>query len=119
MPTLFTTQQLTPYNLACNCNLIGGAPRFVGTGSLDGKVGTWDSLSGACMRSHSGHTDAVQPLALSGNGDHLVSCALDQTARVFQVAEFKYKSQMEIFLCFNNVEARGFPFGVRELYLNQ
>ncbi|KAK4370044.1 hypothetical protein RND71_009519 [Anisodus tanguticus] len=57
-------------------------------GCVDGKVRIWDSLSGECVRTFSGHTDAIQSLAASSNGEYLVSGSLDKTACVFEIAEF-------------------------------
>ncbi|RWW04281.1 hypothetical protein GW17_00032500 [Ensete ventricosum] len=65
-----------------------GASQFVATGCVDGKVRVWDSLSGNCVRIFSGHTDTVQSLALSADGNSLVSVSDDGTARVFVVSEF-------------------------------
>lgn len=59
------------------------------TGCVDGKVRVWNSLSGDCVKTFSGHHDAIQSLAVSARGDYLVSVSLDTTARVFEIAEFK------------------------------
>ncbi|KAI5664919.1 hypothetical protein M9H77_24242 [Catharanthus roseus] len=67
-----------------------GSSRYLATGSVDGKVRLWDSLSGDCVRTFSGHHNAIQSLAVSANGDFLVSVSLDTTARVFEIAEFSY-----------------------------
>uniref|UniRef100_A0A5B6Z278 Putative angio-associated migratory cell protein n=1 Tax=Davidia involucrata TaxID=16924 RepID=A0A5B6Z278_DAVIN len=65
-----------------------GASRYLATGCVDGKVRLWDSLSGDCVRTFSGHSDAIQSLVVSANGEFLVSVSLDGTARVFEIAEF-------------------------------
>ncbi|CAL5348704.1 unnamed protein product [Camellia sinensis] len=66
-----------------------GASRFLATGCVDGKVRLWDSLSGECVKTFSGHSDAIQSLAVSANGEFLVSVSIDGTARVFEIAEFR------------------------------
>lgn len=66
-----------------------GSSKYVATGCVDGKVRVWDSLSGDCVRIYSGHSDAIQSLAVSANGDFLVSVSIDGTARVFEIAEFQ------------------------------
>lgn len=66
---------------------IGGS-RFVATGCVDGRVRIWDSLSGECVKTLRGHSDAIQSLAISADGNHLVSVSLDGTARVFEIDEF-------------------------------
>ena len=66
-----------------------GESRFIATGSMDRKVRIWDSLSGDCVRTFSGHANGIQKLSVSANGDFLVSGSLDKTARVFEIAEYK------------------------------
>ncbi|GER27149.1 transducin family protein / WD-40 repeat family protein [Striga asiatica] len=63
--------------------------RYIATGCLGGKVRLWDSLSGDCVKTFRGHSDAIQSIALSSSGDFLVSVSIDGTARVFEIAEFK------------------------------
>nr|XP_016470700.1 PREDICTED: angio-associated migratory cell protein-like isoform X2 [Nicotiana tabacum] len=70
------------------CLLWLGQHRYVATGCVDGKVRIWDSRSGECVRTFSGHADAIQSLAASSNGEYLVSVSIDGTARVFEIAEF-------------------------------
>lgn len=65
-----------------------GQYRYVATGCVDGKVRVWDSRSGECVRTFSGHADAIQCLAASSNGEYLVSVSIDETSRVFEIAEF-------------------------------
>eukprot|EP00262_Sarcandra_glabra_P010268 TRINITY_DN2531_c0_g1_i4.p1 TRINITY_DN2531_c0_g1~~TRINITY_DN2531_c0_g1_i4.p1 ORF type:complete len:407 (+),score=61.36 TRINITY_DN2531_c0_g1_i4:153-1373(+) len=71
------------------CLLWLGASQYIATGCVDGRVRIWDSLSGNCIRTFSGHVDAIQSLAISASGEFLVSVSLDQTARVFEIAEFR------------------------------
>ncbi|CAH2057561.1 unnamed protein product [Thlaspi arvense] len=66
-----------------------GPSRFLATGCVDGKVRLWDSLSGDCVRTFRGHSDAIQSLAVSANGEFLVSVSLDGTARVFEISEYQ------------------------------
>lgn len=66
-----------------------GASRYVASGCVDGKVRVWDSLSGNCVRTFSGHADAIQSLAVSADAEYLVSVSIDGTGRVFEIAEFK------------------------------
>ncbi|KAL2906726.1 Angio-associated migratory cell protein [Bienertia sinuspersici] len=65
--------------------------RYIATGSADGKVRVWDGLAGGntAVRTFSGHTEGVQSLSVSADGNFLVSAALDGTARVFEIHEFK------------------------------
>ncbi|KAI4350270.1 hypothetical protein L6164_004741 [Bauhinia variegata] len=58
---------------------------YVATGCVDGNVRLWDSRSGECARTFRGHSDAIQSLSVSANGDYIVSASLDGTARVFEV----------------------------------
>lgn len=66
-----------------------GMSRFLISGCVDGKVRVWDSLSGECVRTFSGHTDAIQGLSMSADQGSVVSVSLEGTARVFQIAEFQ------------------------------
>ncbi|KAL7153248.1 hypothetical protein ABFS83_04G154000 [Erythranthe nasuta] len=63
--------------------------RYIASGCGDGKVRIWDSLSGNLERIFSGHSDSIQSITASCNGDFLVSVSIDGTARVFEIAEFK------------------------------
>ncbi|PKA57774.1 Dynein assembly factor with WDR repeat domains 1 [Apostasia shenzhenica] len=71
------------------CLLWLGQTRYVATGCVDGKVRIWDSLSGGCVRTFSGHVDVVQSLAITADENFLVSASNDCTARVFSISEFK------------------------------
>jgi WD40 repeat protein len=66
-----------------------GSSRYVASGCMDGIVRIWDSLSGelACMLS--GHRDVVQSLAVSADGNSIVSVSSDKSARVFDISMFK------------------------------
>lgn len=66
-----------------------GASSYVATGCVDGKVRVWDSRSGDCVRTFSGHAGAIQSLSVSANHDFLVSVSLDETARVFEIEELR------------------------------
>lgn len=66
-----------------------GATKYVATGCIDGKVRIWDSLSGDCLKTFSGHVDTVQSIAVSADGNSLVSVSSDGTARVFGISEFR------------------------------
>lgn len=58
---------------------------IVFTGCIDGIVRAWDVRTGTCTRSFHGHQDAIQDLAISVDGTHVLSGSEDQTARVFYV----------------------------------
>ncbi|GLU00176.1 hypothetical protein SLE2022_175610 [Rubroshorea leprosula] len=66
-----------------------GVSKYIATGSVDGKVRLWDSLSGECVETFRGHSDAIQSLSVSASQDYLVSASLDGTARVFEIEKFK------------------------------
>jgi angio-associated migratory cell protein len=66
-----------------------GSSRYVASGCIDGKVRIWDSLSGDCARTFSGHADIVQSLAVTANGNSIVSVSSDGSARVFDISMFK------------------------------
>ncbi len=56
------------------------------TGCLDGVVRCWDTRTGACVRAWQGHRDAVQDLAVSADGNYVLSGGEDDSARVFSMA---------------------------------
>lgn len=66
-----------------------GATKYVASGCIDGKVRIWDSLSGDCLKTFSGHVDTVQSIAVSADGNSLVSVSSDGTAHVFGISEFR------------------------------
>jgi WD40 repeat protein len=66
-----------------------GSSRYVASGCIDGKVRIWDSLSGDCARTFSGHADIVQSLAMTADGNSIVSVSSDGSARVFDISMFK------------------------------
>ncbi|WOL12705.1 angio-associated migratory cell protein isoform X1 [Canna indica] len=66
-----------------------GTSHYVASGCVDGKIRIWDSLSGNCVRTFSGHTDTIQALTVTADGNSLVSVSDDGTARVFIVSEFR------------------------------
>ena len=66
-----------------------GNSKYVAAGCADGKIRIWDSLSGDCVRTFSGHSDVIQSIGVSADKNFLVSCSLDGTARVFEIPEFQ------------------------------
>ncbi|KAL8106938.1 hypothetical protein AgCh_023657 [Apium graveolens] len=68
------------------CLLWLGASRFIASGCVDGKVRIWDSLSGDCVRTLSGHSDAIQSLAVSADLQFIVSVSIDGTSRAFEIS---------------------------------
>ena len=66
-----------------------GSSRYVASGCIDGTVRIWDSLSGDLARTFTGHRDAVQSLAVSADGNSIVSVSSDNSARVFDISMFK------------------------------
>ncbi|VAH26944.1 unnamed protein product [Triticum turgidum subsp. durum] len=66
-----------------------GSSRYVASGCIDGMVRIWDSLSGDLARMFSGHRDVVQSLAVSADGNSIVSVSTDKSARVFDISMFK------------------------------
>ncbi|KAL6558130.1 hypothetical protein OROMI_018480 [Orobanche minor] len=71
------------------CLLWLAGTRYIATGSVDGKVRIWDSLSGDCTKVLRGHSKTIKSIASSSNGEFLVSVSIDGTARVFEIAEFR------------------------------
>lgn len=60
---------------------------LVFTGCLDGVVRCWDTRTGTCAKQWRGHSDAVQDLALSPDGNLVLSGGEDETARVFSMLQ--------------------------------
>ena len=58
---------------------------LVFSGCLDGTVRCWDTRTGACVRLWRGHQDAVQDLAVSPDGNYVLSGSEDDSARVFSM----------------------------------
>lgn len=58
---------------------------LVTTSCLDGGVRLWDLRTAACVRTWWGHTAGVQDVAMSRDGNFVLSGADDNTARVFHM----------------------------------
>lgn len=65
-----------------------GASNYLATGCIDGKVRLWDGRSGDCIKTFGGHDAAIQSLSVCANRNFIVSVSIDETARVFEIAEF-------------------------------
>uniref|UniRef100_A0A0E0JQS7 Uncharacterized protein n=1 Tax=Oryza punctata TaxID=4537 RepID=A0A0E0JQS7_ORYPU len=87
---------LAHQSIRCTCNHDEGvtslawlgSSRFVALGCIDGMVRIWDSLSGECARALTGHGDVVQSLAVSADGNNIVSVSTDGSALVFDISMF-------------------------------
>ncbi|XP_010557952.1 PREDICTED: angio-associated migratory cell protein [Tarenaya hassleriana] len=66
-----------------------GTSKYIATGCTDGTVRVWDSLAGNCVKTFHGHHEAVQSISTTSGADFLVSAALDCTARVYEISEFR------------------------------
>jgi len=55
------------------------------TGCMDGAVRCWDARTGTCTHTFHGHSEAVQDLATSPDGNMVLSGAEDGTCRVFSL----------------------------------
>lgn len=57
---------------------------LVFTACLDGIARCWDLRTAVCVRQYTGHTDAIQDIAVSPDGSMILTGSDDHTARVFQ-----------------------------------
>lgn len=57
--------------------------QLICSGSSDGKVRIWDPRTGNCEHVFQGHSDQIQSLALSNDGNFILSGSDDHSARVF------------------------------------
>lgn len=60
------------------------ASQIVYTACLDGKIRAWDGRTGNCERTFQGHGDSILDLAISRDGNLILSGSDDGTARVFE-----------------------------------
>jgi len=58
---------------------------WVITASIDRTIGVWDTRNGERIRTFAGHTDILLGLAVSRDGQTIVSTSDDHTARVYQI----------------------------------
>ncbi|KIS68592.1 putative lipoprotein-associated phospholipase A2 [Mycosarcoma maydis] len=61
------------------------AGQFVATGSRDKTIRIWDSISGQCLKTLTGHDNWVRGLAFSPNGKSLLSVSDDKTMRLWDL----------------------------------
>lgn len=63
------------------------AEPLVYTGCMDGVVRCWDARTGQCTHTFRGHLEVIQSLALSPDGNMVLSGSEDGTCRVFSLLE--------------------------------
>ncbi|PNJ90241.1 SNRNP40 isoform 2 [Pongo abelii] len=68
-------------------------PQLVCTGSDDGTVKVWDLRQNKLTYTMRGHADSVTGLSLSSEGSYLLSNAMDNTVRVWDVRPFAPKER--------------------------
>ncbi|PWN91225.1 putative platelet-activating factor acetylhydrolase ib alpha subunit [Acaromyces ingoldii] len=59
--------------------------QFVATGSRDKVIKIWDTSSGQCLKTMTGHDNWIRGLAWAPNGHALLSCSDDKTVRVWDL----------------------------------
>ena len=57
------------------------------TGCMDGAVRWWDTRTGSCVKQWRGHREPVQDLAVSPDGNLVLSGGEDNSARVFSLLQ--------------------------------
>lgn len=66
---------------------------MVHTGSLDGDIRTYDLRAGKLCRTMRGHADAITDMQTDAEGSYLLSNAMDETLRVWDVRSFAPKQR--------------------------
>lgn len=61
------------------------AGQFVATGGRDKVIKIWDSMSGQCLKTFSGHDNWIRGLCWSPDGHFLLSCSDDKTIKVWDL----------------------------------
>lgn len=64
----------------------GSTPgQFVATGGRDKVIKIWDSISGQCLKTLTGHDNWIRGLCWAPNGQFLLSCSDDKTIKVWDL----------------------------------
>lgn len=58
---------------------------FVATGGRDKIIKIWDSTSGQCIKTLTGHDNWIRGLCWSPDGQYLLSCSDDKTIKVWDL----------------------------------
>lgn len=71
---------------------------YIATGSRDKSIRIWDSTTGQCLRTFTGHDNWVRSLIFHPSGKYLLSASDDKTIRVWDLAQGR---------CTKTIEAHG------------
>lgn len=59
--------------------------QFVATGGRDKMIKIWDSTSGQCIKTLTGHDNWIRGLCWSPDGQYLLSCSDDKTIKIWDL----------------------------------
>ncbi|KAJ1973138.1 U3 small nucleolar RNA-associated protein [Dimargaris xerosporica] len=93
---LVSTLKFHPISDAKHCRLISG--------SSDSTVRVWDLIENTCVAVLKNHVGVVRGIALTANGEYLVSCSRDQTVSIWHL---KTETLLHTVALYESVESIG------------